>query len=280
MCCACRGRRGLAASALEYAGREPVLLSVLLKVRGLESVPVAGDGLCFFPALAHVLMVTAGDRPSPEDLYKQAMAQLAKDRALWEEHYATQPQQLAAIDRAIARALQPRRPRTILRCRRRRAAWARRAVRPRRPPENTPLPFAGVGGAPVAFIRRCAAEMSRGKHLARSAGASPKQSGSLHTCATSAVVWRRRLRRWDPPRGAQLVRTLLDAQRGVRVPTLWVATAATTLRAKEETAARAAGKELLAKTPASSLRQAAYHGFAHGWGPADKANRPLPCCVL
>jgi hypothetical protein len=110
MCCACRGRRGLAASALEYAGREPVLLSVLLKVRGLESVPVAGDGLCFFPALAHVLIVTAGDRPSPEYLYKQAMAQLAKDRALWEEHYATQPQQLAAIDRAIARALQPGAP--------------------------------------------------------------------------------------------------------------------------------------------------------------------------
>jgi hypothetical protein len=110
MCCACRGRRGLAASALEYAGREPVLLSVLLKVRGRESVPVAGDGLCFFPALAHVLIVTAGDRPSPEYLYKQAMAQLAKDRALWEEHYATQPQQLAAIDRAIARALQPGAP--------------------------------------------------------------------------------------------------------------------------------------------------------------------------
>jgi hypothetical protein len=122
--------------------------------------------------------------------------------------------------------------------------------------------------------------MSRGTHLARSAGASPKQSGSLHTCATSAVVWRRRLRRWGPPRGAQLVRTLLDAQRGVRVPTLWVAAAATTLRAKEETAARAAGKELPAKTPASSLRRAAYHGFAHGWGPANKANRPLPCCVL
>jgi hypothetical protein len=109
-CRACRGRRGLAASALEYAGREPVLLSVLLKARGLKPVPVVGDGLCFFRALAHVLFVAAASQPAPEDLYKQAMAQLAKDRALWQEHYATQPQQLAAIDRAIARALQPGAP--------------------------------------------------------------------------------------------------------------------------------------------------------------------------
>jgi len=48
-----------------------------------------------------------GSRHVPENLYKQAMTQLAKDRALWEEHYAAQPQQLAAINRAIARAFQP-----------------------------------------------------------------------------------------------------------------------------------------------------------------------------
>jgi hypothetical protein len=66
--------------------------------------------VCFFRALAHVLFVAAGDRHAPEDLYKQAMAQLAMDRACWEGHYATQPQQLAAIDRAIARALQPGAP--------------------------------------------------------------------------------------------------------------------------------------------------------------------------
>jgi hypothetical protein len=170
--------------------------------------------------------------------------------------------------------------RTVLRWRRRRTSWARRAARPLRPPESTPLPFAGVGGVPVAFDRRRAAGMSRGTQLAHSAGASPIPSGSLPTCATSAVVWRRQVRRWGPTRGAQLVRTLLDAQRGVRALALWVAAAATTLRAKEETAARAAGKELPVTTPASSLRRAAYHGFAHGWGPADKANRPLPCCVL
>ena len=57
-----------------------------------------------------MLFVAAGGRHAPEDLYKQAMAQLTQDRALWEEHCATQPQQLAAINRAIARALQPGAP--------------------------------------------------------------------------------------------------------------------------------------------------------------------------